>query len=147
MDDSLRHRPSHILLIEDNRGDVELVKLAFQHAGIHFDLAVLQDGGEALLLIRRAGKYAHTPVPDLIILDLNLPKNDGFEVLEAIRDAPDYAEVPVLVLSSSSSERERQRMTVLPVARHLTKPTDLDELMRIGTVVKELLAKQKARKT
>lgn len=128
-----------MLLIEDNRGDIELLKLALKHAGVECDLTVLEDGGEALLLIRRCGEYAGRPIPDVVILDLNLPKNDGLEVLEAMRKAPELARLPVVVLSSSSSARERAQMEELSVARHITKPTDLDELLKIGAIVKGLL--------
>lgn len=139
MGDLLHQRNCRILLIEDNRGDIELLKLALKNAEVECDLTVLEDGGEALLLIRRGGKYAGDYVPDIVILDLNLPKNDGLEVLQAMRNAPEFASRPVIVLSSSSSAHERARMKELFVTRHVTKPTDLDELMEIGRIVKDLL--------
>ena len=139
MADIPHHRNCRVLLIEDNGGDIELLKLALKNANVECDLTVLEDGGEALQLIRRGGKYAARLVPDVVILDLNLPKNDGLEVLAAMRRAPDFAEAPVIVLSSSSSARERAQMEELGVTRHITKPNDLDELLEIGMVVKGLL--------
>jgi chemotaxis family two-component system response regulator Rcp1 len=133
------HRNCRVLLIEDNGGDIDLLKLALKNAHVECELTVLEDGGEALQLIRRNGKHAARLVPDVVILDLNLPKNDGLEVLAAMRRAPEFAQVPVIVLSSSSSARERAQMEELSVTRHITKPTDLDELLEIGMVVKGLL--------
>src|ERR1700722_6747250 len=104
-----RNRPC-ILLVEDNPGDVDLLRLAFNSAELDCELTVLDDGGEALAFVRQEGKYAAVLMPDLAILDLNIPKNDGLEILEAMRENPTFAELPVAVLSSSSSPRERATM-------------------------------------
>ena len=129
----------NILLIEDNPGDVDLLRLAFSNARFECELTVLDDGGEALALVRQEGKYATLQPPDLAILDLNIPKNDGLEILEAMRANGMYAEVPVAVFSSSSSPRERAAMERFRIRRFITKPSDLEEFMKIGSLVKELL--------
>ena len=130
---------ARILLVEDNPGDVELLRLALKRAGLDCELMVLDDGAEALALVRQQGKYAGVPVPDLAVLDLNVPKYDGVEILEALRANPAFAEVRVAVLSSSSSPRERANIEKYHISRYITKPLDLDEFLRIGEVLKELL--------
>ncbi len=137
-----QHRP-HILLIEDNPGDVELFRLALASAGLDVELTVVDDGGEALALVRQEGKYAGLSAPDLAILDLNVPKNDGLEILEAMRASRMFAGVPVAVLTSSSSPRERAKMERFNIKRHMIKAADLEEFMKIGELVKELLAEQR----
>jgi two-component system response regulator len=135
-----RHnRKPNILLVEDNPGDVDLLRLAFANANLQCDLTVLEDGGEALALVRQEGKYAGMPAPDLAILDLNIPKNDGLEILGAMRANRVYANVPVAVFSSSSSPRERAAMESYNIRRFITKPSDLEEFMKIGGIVKALL--------
>jgi two-component system, chemotaxis family, response regulator Rcp1 len=128
-----------ILLVEDNPGDVELLRLALMKAGLDCDLTVLDDGAEALELVRQQGKYADAPAPDLAVLDLNVPKYDGIEILEAMRANPAFAHVRVAVLSSSSSPRERANIEKFHVSRYITKPLDLDEFLKIGVILKELL--------
>jgi len=128
-----------ILAVEDNPADVELLRLALRTAMIDFDLIVIDDGGEALSYVRQEGRFEGTLAPDLAILDLNLPKNDGFEVLEEMRSNAAFQAVPVIVLSSSSWPRERARLEGLRVGRYLTKPADLDQYLRIGWSVKEYL--------
>jgi two-component system, chemotaxis family, response regulator Rcp1 len=127
-----------ILLIEDNPTDVELFRRALVTAGLVCDLTVLEDGAEALALLRRSDSEA--ALPDLVVLDLNLPKHDGVEVLQAMRATTRYTAVPVAILSSSSSPRERARIEPFQVSRYITKPPDLDQFMKIGFTVKELVA-------
>jgi CheY-like chemotaxis protein len=136
---------ARILLVEDNPGDVELLRLALKRAGLVCELTVLDDGAEALALVRQQGKYASVPVPDLAVLDLNVPKYDGVEILEALRANPAFANVLVAVLSSSSSPRERTSIEKFRISRYITKPLDLDEFLRIGEVLKELLAEDASR--
>jgi CheY-like chemotaxis protein len=123
----------HILLVEDNSGDVDLVKLAFQTANLDCRMTVLPDGEIALAYIHRDSP------PDLVILDVNLPKHDGLEILEVLRATPGWQTVKVLTLTSSSSPRELARLREIGVTRHVTKPLSLDEFLKIGTVVKEIL--------
>ena len=96
-----------ILLVEDNAGDVYLLRKALAAAQVAFDWTVLEDGAQALAFVRGERTYAHIPIPDLVLLDLNLPKNGGLQVLTAIRQHPRLAAVPVMVTSSSQSPRDR----------------------------------------
>ena len=128
-----------ILVVEDNPADVGLIQLALKDAEFDCDLTVLDDGAEALALFRKEGGLEGGPVPDLAVLDLNLPKIGGLEVLEAIRANPLLDRMPVAILSSSSSPRDRARVEECGVDRFLTKPLDLDGFLRIGSILKSLL--------
>ena len=128
-----------ILLVEDNPGDVDLLRLALKTAGIDCELTVLDDGGEAMALVRRQGKYADLAPPDLAILDLNVPKNDGIEIIQSMRASDLYRDTQVVVLSSSSSPRDYAKLEKFHIARYITKPPDLDEFLDIGTQLKQLV--------
>jgi chemotaxis family two-component system response regulator Rcp1 len=132
-------RKFHLLVVEDNPGDIALLRLALEDAQLDCELTLIDDGSDALAFIERRGKYADLPAPDLAILDLNVPKCDGLEILEAMRANRAFADVPVAVLSSSSSPRDRAQMEVFRIGRYITKPPDLDEYLKIGQIVKELL--------
>lgn len=129
----------NIVLIEDNIGDIELLRAALEDAGVEHTLTVLQDGAEALRYIRREDGFHASPVPDLVVLDLNIPKHDGLEIVEVMRGSEIFWNVPVVVLTSSSSPRERAKLETLGITRHITKPPDLDEFLRIGGQLKEVL--------
>jgi CheY-like chemotaxis protein len=129
-----------ILLVEDNPGDVDLLRMALEAAAVDCTLTVIEDGGEAMAFLLGEGQHVNAPIPDLAILDLNVPKSDGIEILEAIRTNPRSAGVLVAVLSSSSSPRERARINNFGVALYITKPSDLDEYLKIGATLKALLA-------
>jgi CheY-like chemotaxis protein len=137
-------RKARILLLEDNPSDVELLRRAFRGAELECELLVIEDGAEALAFVRQEGKYAAAPPPDLVILDLNLPKYDGLEVLEAMRLSPAFAEALIAILSSSSSPREQEKTREFRVERFITKPPDLEEFMRIGLTLKSLLRERKS---
>jgi two-component system response regulator len=128
-----------ILLVEDNPGDVELLRLALKTAGFECDLTVLDDGGEAIAMVKGQGKYADVAPPDLAILDLNVPKNDGIEIIESMRASEVYRDTQVVVLSSSSSPRDYARLERFHIARYITKPPDLDEFLNIGSQLKSLV--------
>jgi chemotaxis family two-component system response regulator Rcp1 len=98
---------------------------------------VIDDGAEALAFFRRG---TDTPAPDLAIVDLNLPKHGGFEIIERMRSNPTFAEVPVVILSSSSSPSDRSKMEKCQIRGYIVKPADLEEFMRIGWQIRELLA-------
>ncbi len=127
-----------ILVIEDNPADVELLRLALDTTDLAHELTALQDGGEALALFREVGHTGRI-VPDLVILDLNLPKYDGLEILEAVRSNPAFAKLPILVLSSSSSPREISKVQAFGPVRFVHKPVDLDRYLGIGEVIKNFL--------
>jgi CheY-like chemotaxis protein len=139
--DGATNRKFRIFLAEDNSGDIELLRIALKTAGVDCDLLVVPDGREALDFVRQQGKYSNHPRPDLAVLDLNLPKNDGLEVLEALRANQAFEGMPVVILSSSSAPQEIAKMLSLRVDKFIPKPADLDQYLRIGTTLKELLAR------
>ncbi|MFN7999040.1 MAG: response regulator [Bryobacteraceae bacterium] len=139
MDSRAADRKVRVLVIEDNPADVELLRLALNSAQIDCELTVLEDGAEALAFIRQVGAGSQEGSPDLTVLDLNLPKRDGVEVLQAIRATGAFAGAPVAVLSSSASPRERARIEQFNIGRYITKPANLDEFLNIGFVLKQLL--------
>lgn len=135
-------RPVQIFLAEDHLPDVTLVKEALRHAGLNFEIDHAEDGALAIqwLLARDAMSR-----PDLIIVDLNLPKKTGFDVLAALPRNPVLATVPVIVLTSSNSEGDRRRAVDLGVTTFLSKPPDLNEFLeRVGGGVREALARKKS---
>ena len=134
----MTEHPPLIVLVEDNPGDVRLLQLALRQAGVVCDLRVLQDGEEGMALARREGTHAGR-VPDLIVLDLNLPKHDGLEVLAALHAAPALRSVPVVVFSSSTSPLDRARVAELGAAGFLSKPPDLDAFLAVGDVLRSML--------
>lgn len=125
-----------ILLVEDNDADVYLFRKALAAADLKFELTVAQDGAEALAFVRREGTRS---VPDLVVLDLNLPKDGGIHVLKAIRESQSFYNVPVAVVSSSASPHDRAETSKLGVDRYISKPSDLEEFLKIGQIFKELL--------
>ena len=133
-------RKSQIVLVEDNPADVELLRLALEYVHLNYDLTVISDGGEAIAFFEKEGKYSDVATPDLAILDLNLPKYGGLEVLAAMRRNPAFDAVAVTVLSSSSWQREQGRLTGLTARQFITKPSDLDRYLEIGHVVKQILS-------
>jgi len=128
-----------ILLVEDNVGDVYLFRKALEHAELNFELTVIEDGAEALAFARQQGKYAGSPVPDLALLDLNLPKNRGIEVLTALRRSSQFSKVPVVITSTSVSPDERDDAERMGVERFIMKPSDLESFLQIGTALKEII--------
>jgi DNA-binding response OmpR family regulator len=126
-------------LVEDNPGDVELFRWALKKAGVDCELTVIRDGAEALAKVRGEDASASPDTPDLVVLDLNLPKADGHEILAAMRATRAFSNVPVAILTSSTSLRERKRLEALRIARYLAKPPNLKEFVRLGSAVKDLL--------
>ena len=123
--------PIEILLVEDNPGDVELTREALRDGKIHTNLSVVNDGVEALAFLRREGAHAGAPRPDLILLDLNLPKKDGRAVLGDIKQDPALRHIPVVVLTSSQAEQDIVRAYDLHANCYVTKPVDLDQFITI----------------
>ncbi|MGN2636701.1 response regulator [Nocardia takedensis] len=122
-------RPIDILLVEDDPGDELMTREAFEDNRIGNTLHVAHDGEEALEFLYRQGRYADVPRPDLILLDLNLPKYDGRQVLEKIKSDPDLAHIPVVVLTTSSAEEDILRSYKLHANAYVTKPVDLDQFI------------------
>lgn len=121
----------HILLVEDNAGDVRLTREALRDAKVHLDLHVAGDGIEAMDFLYRRGAYAESPRPDLILLDLNLPKKDGREVLEEIKTNPLLKAIPVVVLTTSSSAADIDRSYQLHANCYVSKPVDLEGFLQV----------------
>jgi chemotaxis family two-component system response regulator Rcp1 len=132
--------PPRLVVIEDNGGDVFLLDRALKKQDFRFELIHLPDGCEALAFIHRQGAYANARIPNLILVDLNLSKYTGEELLYEIRSASHLAGVPVCVWSSSQSQRDQALLANLGVARFITKPSGLDQFMEIGKIIKDLLA-------
>ncbi|WP_459546586.1 response regulator [Nocardia sp. X0981] len=121
--------PIDILLVEDDPGDELMTREAFEDNRIGNTLHVAHDGQEALDFLYRNGMYADAPRPDLILLDLNLPKYDGRQVLEKIKADPDLAHIPVVVLTTSAAEEDILRSYKLHANAYVTKPVDLDQFV------------------
>jgi DNA-binding response OmpR family regulator len=130
---------ARVLVIEDSSADVFLLRRALDKQDRRFELACLSDGDDALAFIRREGAYADAEIPNLILVDLNLPKCDGEVLLREIRQARHLDGVPVCAWSSSQSRRDRDLLTELGVVRFITKPSGLDQFMEIGKILKDLL--------
>jgi two-component system, chemotaxis family, response regulator Rcp1 len=124
-----------VLLVEDSPGDVRLTREAFKDAKVHINLHVAADGAKAMAFLKREGEYANAPRPDLILLDLNLPKKDGREVLAEIKVDPALKTIPVVVLTTSSSEADILRSYQLHANCYITKPVGLEGFL---TVVKSI---------
>jgi CheY-like chemotaxis protein len=129
----------HILLAEDNRGDVLLVRQALREYSIEHELHVVSDGAQAIEFIQCIGRSKTIPCPDLMLLDLNLPKAEGQQVLAEFRKRPECANTPVIVVSSSDAPRDRARMYELGVSHYFRKPSELDEFMKLGAVVRDIV--------
>ena len=117
--------PIQVLLVEDSVGDVRLTREAFKDAKVHINLHVASDGIEALAFLKREGEHAHAPRPDLILLDLNLPKKDGREVLGEIKGNPALMTIPVVILTTSAAEADILQSYRLHANCYITKPVDL----------------------
>jgi CheY-like chemotaxis protein len=120
-----------ILLVEDNPGDVELVRESLNEGKIKNELHVATDGAEAMDFLKREGKYGEAACPDLILLDLNLPKKSGRDVLQEIKTDPKLQFIPVVVLTSSKAEEDIIRSYNLHANCYVTKPVDLEQFMHV----------------
>lgn len=129
--------PVRILLVEDNPGDVRLTKEALREGKVRNDLHVVGDGEEAMAFLRRGDHHADAPRPDLILLDLNLPKKDGREVLEELKVDPEFRRIPVVVLTSSKAEEDILRSYDLHANAYITKPVDLDQFIGVVKAVED----------
>lgn len=122
-------QPIDILLVEDDPGDELMTREAFEDNKIGNNLYVARDGEEALEFLYREGRWPEAPRPDLILLDLNLPKYDGRQVLERIKSDPNLAPIPVVVLTTSAAEEDILRSYKLHANAYVTKPVDLDQFV------------------
>ncbi len=129
MTDSTRSSPVEILLVEDNPGDVRLTREALKEGKVYSNLHWAKDGVEALEFLRRQGKFAGAPRPDIILLDLNLPKKDGREVLFEIKNDDELKRIPVVILTTSKAEEDVLRSYELHANCYVTKPVDLEKFI------------------
>ncbi len=131
MNDTTKSTPIEILLVEDNPGDVRLTREALDEGKVLNKLTVAQDGVEAMAILRQEGPHANAPRPDLIVLDLNLPKRDGREVVAEIKRDPKLKSIPVVILTSSLAEQDIIKTYNLGANCYITKPLDLDQFLGV----------------
>ena len=124
-------KPIEILLVEDNPGDVRLTRESLRDAKVYNNMIVVGDGLEAMACLQHEGQYANATRPDLILLDLNLPRMNGFEVLDAIKEDPDLKRIPVVVLTTSQAEQDIIRSYNLYANAYVTKPVDLEQFINV----------------
>jgi CheY-like chemotaxis protein len=124
-------KPIEILLVEDNPGDVRLTIEALKDARVLNHMSVAEDGVEALAFLRRQGRHVNAPRPDVILLDLNLPRKNGREVLAEIKDDADFKRIPVVVLTTSRAEEDIMRSYNLHANCYIVKPVDLEQFLNV----------------
>jgi two-component system, chemotaxis family, response regulator Rcp1 len=123
--------PIEILLVEDNPGDVRLTREALRDGKVHNNLSVVSDGVEALEFLHQEGQFADAPRPGLILLDLNLPRKDGRQVLAEIKSDPALSRIPVVVLTTSQAEEDVLKTYGLHANAYVTKPVDLEQFLKV----------------
>ena len=125
----------HVLLVEDNPADADLTCETLEASKLHLTMSVAADGIQALQFLRRQGDYAKAPRPDLILLDLNLPKKGGRQILAEIKDDADFRQIPVVILTSSDAEKDVAQSYALGANCYVTKPVDLKAFQTIVNAV------------
>jgi two-component system response regulator len=123
--------PIEVLLVEDNPGDAELIRIALEDSKVSINLNVVEDGVEAMAFLRKQEKYHQVPNPDIVLLDLNLPKKDGREVLAEIKADTVLRRIPVVVLTTSQAEEDILKAYSLAANCYITKPVDFDQFVKI----------------
>jgi CheY-like chemotaxis protein len=126
---------AEILVIEDNPGDVDLIIEGLRGSKIANHISVAVDGVEALEFLRKQGIHASAPTPDLVLLDLNLPRKDGRELLAEIKQDPELAQIPVVVMTSSTAERDLLQAYQLRCNAYVTKPIDLTQFLSVVSAI------------
>ncbi len=130
-------KPIEIMLVEDNPGDVRLTMELLRESKIHNRISVVNDGIEAMAFLRKEAEFRGAPRPDLILLDLNMPRKDGREVLAEIKQDPDLKRIPVVVLTTSSAEQDIVRSYNHHANAYITKPVDLDQFAKVVRSIEE----------
>ncbi|MEA5504311.1 response regulator [Halotia wernerae UHCC 0503] len=123
--------PIEVLLVEDNPGDAQLTRIALEDSRISVNLNMVEDGVEAMAFLRKQEKYAKVPHPDIVLLDLNLPRKDGREVLAEIKTDAALKRIPVIVLTTSQAEEDILKAYNLAANCYITKPVDFDQFVKI----------------
>ncbi len=134
----------NVLLAEDNVPDVVLVEQALEQHRVECELNVVRDGAAALEYIAIIGAPGQAPCPDVFLLDLNLPKLDGVQVLTEFRKHPLCARVPIIIVTSSDARRDHERVQPFGIARYFRKPSDYDAFMQLGAVIREVVGTEKS---
>jgi two-component system, chemotaxis family, response regulator Rcp1 len=129
--ESAKAEPIQVLLVEDNPADVRLTQEAFRDAKVHLQMHVAGDGVEAMEFLRREGPHRHSPRPDLILLDLNLPRKDGREVLAEIKAHPSLRTIPVVILTTSSSDVDIESSYLLHANCYISKPVEFEGFLSV----------------
>jgi CheY-like chemotaxis protein len=132
-----RFHPIKILLIEDSEPDARLTLEVLKEAKVHNDLSIVEDGVEAMAFLRRQPPYADSPRPDLVLLDLNLPRKDGRQVLKEIKEDPELHRIPVVVLTTSSAEKDILAAYNLHANCYITKPVDFPQFMGVVRMIED----------
>jgi two-component system, chemotaxis family, response regulator Rcp1 len=135
----MKGRNFHIVLVEDAEADVLLIREALEQAGLEFELEVFDDGEQGVEFVERIDQDTTLARPQLFLLDLNLPKKTGAQILERVRQSPTCGSVPVVILTSSDSRQDKALATHLKATGYFRKPSQLDEFMRLGPYVRDLL--------
>src|ERR1700677_4313667 len=132
----------HIVLVEDAEPDVILVREALEQSGLEFELRVFDDGEQGVDFVENIDRDATITRPHLFLLDLNLPKKTGGQILERVRQSPRCGQIPVVILTSSDSQRDKAQAAKLNATGYFRKPSRLDEFMKLGPYVRDLLTRQ-----
>jgi|KBSMisStaDraftv2_1062788.scaffolds.fasta_scaffold149815_3 CheY-like chemotaxis protein len=137
MTDSQYVKTVEVLLIEDNAGDIRLTQEALKESNLLVHLSIARDGEEAMAFLQRQGAFASSPIPDLILLDLNLPKKDGREVLQEIKADARLKRIPVVVLTTSQADSDILTTYGFHANCYITKPVDMDQFIKIVKMLEE----------
>jgi chemotaxis family two-component system response regulator Rcp1 len=137
MSNQTRSRPIDILLVEDNPGDIRLTQEAFKDGKINNKLNVVMDGEEAILYLKKLGQYAEATTPDIILLDLNLPKKDGREVLAEIKDDPGIKCIPVIILTTSAAQSDIMNTYSNHANCYIMKPVDFNQFITVIRTIED----------
>lgn len=123
-------KPIHILLVEDNKGDILLIEEAFEEAKVANSISVVKDGEKAIRFLNKKGEFQNAETPDLVILDINLPRKNGHEVLQYIKENENLKQIPVIMLTTSSSERDIIKSYKHHANCYITKPVDVEDFIK-----------------
>jgi len=137
MNTQVNGKPMEILLVEDNPGDVRFTAEVLKEAQVRNNLSVAKDGVEAIAFLRREGQFLDAPRPDLILLDLNLPKKNGLEMLNEIKNTEELRAIPVVILTTSEAEPDINKSFDLSANCYITKPIDVERLTMVLNSIKE----------
>lgn len=142
MNQDPRGKTFSILVAEDNAADVFLVHEALDARGLRYELHHVDDGEKAIAFIRMCDEQESAPCPDLLLLDMNLPRREGYEVLQEVKRSRRSSNIPVVIFTSSDSPGDKERVAALGATRYFRKPSDFDAFMALGAIIQELLTSE-----